>query len=156
MPEPNDSLESQPAAGRARDRKRSGQASWKGEKEFKPGSTASQGFLCFGSAKTERPRPKRAACPSLVCEENFAPAILDALGHFGGSRVNSRARSLAIRNGLLGGSTPGADPVDSQHPARPCPRYERDLECRWDAIRKPGSNHERPVGYARPGRPQAA
>ena len=51
MPEPNDSLESQPAAGRARDRKRSGQASWKEEKETKPGSTAS--FGAFLSSKRQ-------------------------------------------------------------------------------------------------------
>ena len=64
MPEPNDSLESQPAAGRARDRKRSGQASWKGEKETKPGSTASFGALArpfeVRSAKETEPQSVRA------------------------------------------------------------------------------------------------
>ena len=127
MPEPNDSLESQLAAGRARDRKITAQASWKGEKEFKPGSTASQGFLCFGSAKAERPRPKRAACPSLVCEENFArPPPTQHSSHIAaaqqwtqrhriGTAAGSKSRKAFLDSGEFGARIPAE--VLPSHPA---------------------------------------
>ena len=98
MPEPNDSLESQPAAGRARDRKRSGQASWKGEKETKPGSTASFG----GLSKFEAPRRlnrRNALLAPLLCVKKILlahhpPSIL----HTSQQRSNGRsAIELALQ-----------------------------------------------------------
>ena len=98
MPEPNDSLESQPAAGRARDRKRSGQASWKGEKETKPGSTASFG----GLSKFEAPRRlnrRNVLLAPLLCVKKILlahhpPSIL----HTSQQRSNGRsAIELALQ-----------------------------------------------------------
>ena len=109
MPEPNDSLESQPAAGRAREGKRSGQASRKGKKE-EPGSAASRGLLKREGRANFRLNvlPVPLACEEKSLLAHHPPSILHASQQRRGSEGptqggrQSRETPVNRRNSSLG------------------------------------------------------
>ena len=124
MPEPNDSLESQPAAGRAREGKRSGQASRKGKKE-EPGSAASRGLLKREGRANFRWNVLLA--PLLRVKKNFArppPAQHSSRitaaqqwtqRHRIGTAAGSKSRKAFLDSGEFGARIPAE--VLPSHPA---------------------------------------